>query len=161
MMNTNTNTSNNNNNNNKAEGKKMEKNTNKKAFDYGVFNMTQKEFKSLSFGMFLQTVDLMNGTTDVLAYVNNNKKDFARFNIDLTEETVVRVLVPSITKIIKKTEEKVLSFVTFKRLLKGEFNDRLFYNTIHRATAPKAPKAREVKVTKKEMERIERLCGGI
>lgn len=159
MMNTNTNTKNNS--TNKMEGKKMKENTNKKSFDYGIFNMTQKEFKSLSFGMFLQTVDLMNGTTDVLAYVNNNKKDFARFNIDLTEETVIRVLVPSITKIIKKTEEKVLSFVTFKRLLKGEFNDRLFYNTIHRATAPKAPKAREVKVTKKEMERIERLCGGI
>lgn len=136
-------------------------NNNKKVFDYSVYGMNQNEFKKLSFGMFLSTVDLMNGTTDVLAYVNNNKKDFARFNIELTEETVVRVLVPSITRIIKKQEEKVLSFVTFKRLLKGEFNDRLFYNTVHKAQKPKAPKTREVKMTKKELARIEKLCGGI
>lgn len=136
-------------------------NNNKKVFDYSVYGMNQNEFKKLSFGMFLSTVDLMNGTTDVLSYVNNNKKDFARFNIELTEETVVRVLVPSITRIIKKQEEKVLSFVTFKRLLKGEFNDRLFYNTVHKAQKPKTPKVREVKVTKKELARIEKLCGGI
>ena len=132
-----------------------------KIFDYSVYGMNQKEFKNLSFTLFLQTVSLMDGTTDVLAYVNNNKKDFSRFNIDLTEETVVRVLVPSITRIIKKQEEKVLSFVTFKRLLKGEFNDRIFYQTVHKAKAPKAPAPKETKVSKKELARIERLCGGI
>jgi len=139
----------------------MKKAMEKKAFDYSIFGMNQSEFKKLSFAMFLQTVDVMNGTTDVLAFVNNNKKDFSRFNIELTEESLVRVLIPSITRILKKQEEKVLSFVTFKRLLKGEFNDRLFYETVHKAKAPKAPKPREVKVTKKELERIERICGGI
>lgn len=128
-----------------------------KTFDYSIFGMNQQEFKKLSFGMFLATVDLMNGTTDVLAYVNNNKKDFSRFNIELNEETVVRVLVPSITKILKKQEEKVLSFVTFKRLLKGEFNDRLFYHTTHKAQAPKTKAPVSKPISKAEQARIAKL----
>ena len=141
----------------KREEKKTMKTTTKAPFDYSQFGMNSEEFKKLSFGMFIGIVSLMDGTTDLLPFIHCNKKDFARFNIELTEETVTRVLIPAITKVIKKNRETRLSLVTFKTLLKGGFNDRLTYEVTHKAKAPttKAPKAKTI--SKTEQNRIEKL----